>query len=97
MVEQSFDRCAVASLCTIQLRERVEGFMGSIMNYHGIKKGDWNSLRKSFQQVHRLRPNLLHGMSTAVFVGSRTVDSLLPPAFDELTSVEKWKLERSRW
>ena len=26
------------------------------------------------------RPNLLHGMSTAVFVGSRTVDSLLPPA-----------------
>ena len=34
------------------------------------------------------RPNLLHGMSTAVFVGSRTVDSLLPPAFDELTSVE---------
>ena len=27
------------------------------------------------------RPNLLHGVSTAVFVGSRTVDSLLPPAF----------------
>ena len=26
------------------------------------------------------RPNLLHGVSTAVFVGSRTVDSLLPPA-----------------
>ena len=26
------------------------------------------------------RPNLLHGMATAVFVGSRTVDSLLPPA-----------------
>ena len=29
------------------------------------------------------RPNLLHGMSTAVFVGSRTVDSLLPPACEE--------------
>ena len=26
------------------------------------------------------RPNLLHGVSTAVFVGSRTVDPLLPPA-----------------
>ena len=29
------------------------------------------------------RPNLLHGMSTAVFVGSRTVDSLLPPACEK--------------
>ena len=45
IVEQSFDRCAVASLCTIPLREKVEGFVGSIMNYHGIKKEDWNSLR----------------------------------------------------
>ena len=26
------------------------------------------------------RPNLHHGVSTAVFVGARTVDSLLPPA-----------------
>ena len=32
------------------------------------------------------RPNLLHGVSTAVFVGSRTVDSLLPPAFYALSS-----------
>ena len=29
----------------MQLREKVEGFVGSIMNYRGIKKKeDWNSL-----------------------------------------------------
>ena len=28
------------------------------------------------------RPNLLHGVSAAVFVGSRPVDSLLTPAFE---------------
>ena len=37
------------------------------------------------------RPNLLHGMSTAVFVGSRTVDSLLPPAGE--TVGRKWGLK----
>ena len=37
-VEQCFDRCAVASLCTSQLCEKVGKFVGSIMNYHGNKK-----------------------------------------------------------
>ena len=36
--------------------------------------------KSSFSRYTDWRPNLLHGMSTAVFVGSRTVDSLLPPA-----------------
>ena len=44
IVEQSFDRCAVASLCTIQLREKGGKFGGRIVNYHEIKKDDWNSL-----------------------------------------------------
>ena len=38
MVEQCFDRCAVASLCTNQLREKVEGFVGGIMNHHESKR-----------------------------------------------------------
>ena len=37
-VEQCFDRCAVASLCTSQLCEKVGKFVGGIMNYHGNKK-----------------------------------------------------------
>ena len=52
IVEQSFDRCAVASLCTIQLREKVEGFVGSIMNHHGIKKGGLEQLAQPLKQVH---------------------------------------------
>ena len=51
MVEQSFDRCAVASLCTMQLREKVEGFVGSIMNHHGIKKGGLEQLAQPLKQV----------------------------------------------
>ena len=46
IVEQSFDRCAVASLCTIQLREKVGRLVGSSMNHHGIKKGDWTACAK---------------------------------------------------
>ena len=37
IVEQSFDRCAVTSLCTSQLREKLGRFVGSIMNHHAIK------------------------------------------------------------
>ena len=37
------------------------------------------------------RPNLLHGVSTAVFVGSRTVDSLLSPAIVLKRNSEKEK------
>ena len=47
----------------------------------------WKQKRKIGQRDQQFpgrytdwRPNLLHGKSTAVFVGSRTVDSLLPPA-----------------
>ena len=39
MVEQCFDRCAVASLCTIQLHEKVERSMGSIMKNHETNRG----------------------------------------------------------
>ena len=39
MVEQCFDRCAVASLCTSLLREKVERFMGSIMKNHESNRG----------------------------------------------------------
>ena len=50
------------------------------MNNHGNKQSGLDSLLKSFfsSRYTDWRPNLLHGMSTAVFVGSRTVDSLLP-------------------
>ena len=51
IVEQSFDRCAVASLCTIQLREKVGRFVGSIMNHHGIKKGGLEQLAQPLKQV----------------------------------------------
>ena len=41
----------MASLCTIQLREKVEGFVGSIMNHHGIKKGGLEQLAQPLKQV----------------------------------------------
>ena len=44
MVEQCFDRCAAASLCTIQLREKVEWFGG---RYH---EPPWKQEGKSGQR-----------------------------------------------
>ena len=35
----------------MQLREKVEGFVGSIMNYHGIKKGGLEQLAQPLKQV----------------------------------------------
>ena len=43
MVEQCFDRCAVASLYTVQLREKVEWLGEGIMNHHGIKEQNWTA------------------------------------------------------
>jgi len=51
------------------------------MNHHENKKDGLEQLAQKFSSRYTdWRPNLLHGMSTAVFVGSRTVDSLLPPS-----------------
>ena len=51
------------------------------MNHHENKQDGLEQLAQKFSSRYTdWRPNLLHGMSTAVFVGSRTVDSLLPPA-----------------
>ena len=54
---------------------------GSIMNHHGNGGSEIGQRDQQFPGRYiDWRPNLPHGMSTAVFVGSRTVDSLLPPA-----------------
>ena len=61
----------------------------------------WKSIRRFKHRSRQLiqqfkplrytdwRPNLLHGVAIAVFVGSRTVDSLLPPA------AVQWKVDGS--
>ena len=60
------------------------------MNHHENKKDGLEQLAQKFSSRYTdWRPNLLHGMSTAVFVGSRTVDSLLPSV--ESRIVETWK------
>ena len=62
------------------------------MNHHENKQDGLEQLAQKFSSRYTdWRPNLLHGMSTAVFVGSRTVDSLLPPASVESRIVETWK------
>ena len=51
------------------------------MNHHGNNRREIGQRNQQCPGRYTdWRPNLLHGMSTAVFVGSRTVDSLLPPA-----------------
>ena len=60
------------------------------MNHHENKQDGLEQLAQKFSSRYTdWRPNLLHGMSTAVFVGSRTVDSLLPSV--ESRIVETWK------
>ena len=53
------------------------------MNHHGKQKEKIGQRDQQFLGRYTdWRPNLLHGMSTPLFVGSRTMDSLLPPAWD---------------
>ena len=56
-------------------------------------KADWTACSKVFppSRYTDWRPNLLHGMSTAVFVGSRTVDSLLP-LLTPPACMKSWKI-----
>ena len=86
MVEQCFDRCAAASLCTIQLHEKVERFMGSIMKNHETNRGKVGLQLVKNEQV---RPAGQAGIShfTGSFVGHSPSEMLCPPAFDR----------KSRW
>ena len=53
LFEQTVDRSAVASLCTIQLHERAAKGLGEgIMNHHGNKKEeDWTACQPLRKQV----------------------------------------------
>ena len=89
IVEQSFNRCAVASLCTVQLHERAAKGLGvGIMNHHGIKKGKLDSVGNSFlagtrsdvsDRIHRASIALLASVCLsaagplAFFNGKRTL------------------------
>ena len=88
MVQHCLRKCAQKrSGQSARLQLRWEKAWGkSVKNHNGIKQNSGTGRVDHWCHCVRSRcadwrPNLLRGMSTAVCVGSRTVDSLLPSAF----------------